>query len=138
MIHKTQKLPLLVLLYSVIIYLVVFGLLIGGSLLFSFSISLAWGWIFGAVITVLNYGTIILQANRLQARVAAKITTPYRSQGYALLRLVLSGVGMLVAALWKIDNQEVLNLFSLFASYLLISGVIYVSGAQFRIAKAKV
>jgi hypothetical protein len=138
MINKTQKLPSLVLTYSLVIYLFIFAVLIGLAFGFSIPFSLAWGWLLGAFITVLNYGTILLQAQRIQARVMAKITTPYRGQGYALFRLVLSGLGMATAALLKPDGVEIFNLFSLFASYLIISLVIYVSGAQFRIGKTTV
>jgi hypothetical protein len=135
MASNTQKLPVLVLLYSIAIYSGVFLLFILSSWLFELNIAIAWGWLLGAFIAVINYGTILLQASRLQLRVEAKITTPYFSQGYALLRLILSAIGMLIAALWKFNDVEIFNLFSLFAAYLVISLVIYITGANFRIAK---
>jgi hypothetical protein len=74
----------------------------------------------------------IFQAKRLQARINAKITSPYRGNGYALARLVLSGLGMLACVLIEINNDEVFNLFTLFAAYLVISGIIFVTGSQFQ------
>ena len=130
-----MKLPRQIMMYIALIYGIV---LMIGFILPSFvalPYSFAWGWLLGAIITSFNYGLIFLQASRLQARVEANIQTPYRSQGYTFARLVLSASGMLACVFIKINDQEVFNLFTLFAAYLVIAVVIYITGAQLRAAK---
>jgi hypothetical protein len=39
---------------------------------------------------------------------------------------------MLACVLIEINNNEVFNLFTLFASYLVIAGIIFVTGSQFQ------
>jgi len=129
------KLPIKVILYSGLLYLFVFFVFLLLSFFFDVPFSLAWGWILGAFISNLTYGLIMLQASRLQARVQAKITTPYRGQGYTMARYALSGAGMLLSVFVKINDQEVFNLFTVFAAYLVISIVIYVSGAQVKMTR---
>lgn len=130
--HRRKKIPSKILIYSTIMYGVGFSLFLIGFFLNLTSLSLALGWLLGAMIATFNYASIIFQASRLQARINAKITTPYRGTGYALARLVLSALGMLACVLIEINNDEVFNLFTLFASYLVISGIIFVTGSQFQ------
>jgi hypothetical protein len=130
--HNRKEIPNKILIYSTIIYSIIF--LIFFSLFFLDFVSLAWslGWLLGAIIASLNYYSIIFQATRLKARIDAKITTPYRGNGYAFARLVLSALGMLACVLIESNNKEVFNLFTLFAAYLVISGVIFITGSQYQ------
>ena len=133
--QKTPYLPKQVLIYSSLIYAFVFLVLFFGASLFQLPYAIAYGWILGAAIATINYGTIMLQAKRVQQRVEAQIKTPYFGQGYALFRLVLSGAGMLMCVLIKPNDVEVFNLFALFPAYLVFSAVIYLSGAQYKVKK---
>jgi uncharacterized membrane protein YiaA len=130
--HSRKKIPSKILIYSTIMYSVGFLLFSIGFFINLTSLSWALGWLLGAMIATFNYASIIFQATRLQARINAKITTPYRGTGYALARLVLSALGMLACVLIEINNDEVFNLFTLFAAYLVISGIIFVTGSQFQ------
>ena len=130
--HSRKKIPSKILIYSTIMYSVGFLLFLIGFFINLTSLSWALGWLLGAMIATFNYASIIFQATRLQARINAKITTPYRGTGYALARLVLSALGMLACVLIEINNDEVFNLFTLFAAYLVISGIIFVTGSQFQ------
>ena len=130
--HNRKEIPNKILIYSTVIYSIIF--LIFLSLFLVNVVSLAWslGWLLGAIIASLNYYSIIFQATRLKARIDAKITTPYRGNGYAFARLVLSALGMLACVLIEFNNNEVFNLFTLFAAYLVISGIIFITGSQFQ------
>ncbi len=134
---QRDKLPYQILGYSLLVYLVGFILLIITASLNLFSYAIAWGWLLGAAITTLNYLSIFFQTKRIQQRVEAKMNSPYRGQGYIVGRFVLSGLGMLAAVLIKINDQEIFNLFSLFAAYLMISIVIFITGAQLKAAKVQ-
>ena len=138
MARTGPKLPQKILVYSAVVYAIVFLIMLGLSLFFSIPFSIGNGWILGAIIASLNYGSILLQASRLQARIQANITTPYYGQGYAFARLALSAAGMLLAVFIKLNDVEVFNLFSVFAAYLIISLVIYVTGAQVKATKVSV
>ena len=131
------KLPQKILAYSAIVYAFVFMVMLVTSLFSSIPFSIGNGWLLGALIASLNYGSILLQAARLQARIQANITTPYYGQGYAFARLALSAAGMLIAVFIKLNALEVFNLFSLFAAYLIISIVIYITGAQVKSTKGQ-
>lgn len=128
----TTRLPTKILTLSVIICSGIAVILFTLFFLDIIPLSIVLGWILGAVITVINYSSIIFQASRLKARIKANIKTPYTGRGYALARFVLSGLGMLICVLATSNNQEIFNLFSLFAAYLVIPGVIYITGAQFK------
>lgn len=130
-----KNLPLSILIKATLIFTIGLIILIALFLFNIIPLSISLGWFLGAVISTLNYGSIILQSRRLQQRVASQIKTPYVSQGYAFARLIFSGVGMVICVLFKPNNTEVFNLFSLFAAYLVHSIVIYITGAQFKIAK---
>ena len=138
MARTGPKLPQKILVYSAVVYAIVFLIMLGLSLFFSIPFSIGNGWILGAIIASLNYGSILLQASRLQARIQANITTPYYGQGYAFARLALSAAGMLLAVFIKLNDVVVFNLFSVFAAYLIISLVIYVTGAQVKATKVSV
>lgn len=130
--RKSTKLPLSILLYSTFVFIIGFIIFLVLYFLNFVTFSLAMGWILGALISSFNYGTILFQSRRLQARIEANIKTPYVSQGYALARLIFSGVGMLICVLFKPNNVEFFNLFSLFGAYLVISLIIFVTGAQYK------
>lgn len=127
-----SKIPYTILNYALVVYFFGFVTLLVFSLLNFFNLSILFGWTLGAVISSINYGTIIFQSKRIQQRVEAQIKSPYVSQGYALARLILSGLGMLICVLVKPNNVEMFNLFSLFASYLVFSLIIYLTGAQYK------
>ncbi len=130
--HSRNKITNKILIYSTIFYLLIFLVFLGIYFLNFIPLSWSLGWFLGAIIASFNYASIIFQATRLKARIDAKITTPYRSSGYALARLVLSAFGMLACVLIEVNNQEVFNLFSLFAAYLVIAGIIFITGSQFQ------
>jgi hypothetical protein len=130
--QRRIKIPSKILIYSTVIYSVVFAFLFLSFLLNFNPLSWSLGWLLGAIIASFNYGTIIFQATRLKARIDAKITTPYRGSGYALARLVFSALGMLACVLIEVGNDEVFNLFTLFAAYLVIAGIIFITGSQFQ------
>jgi uncharacterized membrane protein len=130
--HSRKKIPSKILIYSTVIYSIIFILFLMAFFLDLIGLSWSLGWLLGALIASFNYASIIFQATRLQARIDAKITTPYRGTGYALARLLLSAFGMLACVLIEINNNEVFNLFTLFASYLVIAGIIFVTGSQFQ------
>ena len=100
---------------------------------FNLGFDLLFGWLLGAVITLLNYGLIFVQARRLQLRVTLNMSPTTRS-GYMMLRLLLSGAGFMAAVLIK-DTQDVaiFNIFTVFAAYLVISVVIFITGANFKV-----
>lgn len=130
--HSRKKIPSKILIYSTILYGVILVVFFGAFFFNLIPLSWSLGWLLGAIIASLNYASIIFQAARLKARIDANITTPYRGSGYALARLVLSALGMLACVLIEIDNDEVFNLFTLFAAYLVIAGVIFITGSQFQ------
>lgn len=130
--HSRKKIPSKILIYSTILYGVILVVFFGAFFFNLIPLSWSLGWLLGAIIASLNYASIIFQAARLKARIDANITTPYRGSGYALARLVLSALGMLACVLIEINNDEVFNLFTLFAAYLVIAGVIFITGSQFQ------
>lgn len=130
--HNRKKIPNKILIYSTIIYSIIFLVFLIAFLINLIPLSWSLGWLLGSIIASLNYASIIFQATRLKARVDAKITTPYRGTGYALSRLVVSALGMLACVLIELNNAEVFNLFTLFAAYLVIAGIIFVTGSQFQ------
>jgi hypothetical protein len=136
--HSRKKIPSKILIYSTVIYSIIFSVLLFTYFLNFNPLSWSLGWLLGAIIASLNYGTIIFQATRLKARIDAKITTPYRGSGYALARLVFSALGMLACVLIESNNNEVFNLFTLFAAYLVISGTIFITGSQYQPARKTV
>ena len=130
--HSRKKIPSKILIYSTVIYSIVFAVFFIAFLLNLIPVSWSLGWLLGASIASFNYASIIFQATRLKARIDAKITTPYRGSGYAFARLVLSALGMLACVLFEVGNDEVFNLFTLFAAYLVIAGIIFITGSQFQ------
>jgi hypothetical protein len=101
--------------------------------LLNLGFDLLYGWVLGAAITLLNYGLIFVQAKRLQLRVTLNMSPTTRS-GYMFVRLLLSGSGFMAAVLIK-DSQDVplFNIFTVFAAYLVISIVIFITGANFKV-----
>ena len=133
--NNLREIPNKIIIYSTIIYSIVFLAFIILYVLNMIPLSWSLGWLLGAIIASFNYYSIIFQANRLKARIDAKIMTPYRGSGYAFARLVLSASGMLACVLIEFDNNEVFNLFTLFAAYLVISVIIFITGSQYQPVK---
>lgn len=133
---STNKLPLTILLKAIVIFILGFILLVTLYFFNILTLSISLGWLLGALISSLNYGSIIFQSRRLQQRIEAQIKTPYVSQGYAMARLIFSGLGMIICVLYKPNDVEVFNLFSLFAAYLVHSVMIYLTGAQYKVTKS--
>ncbi len=132
--NTIRQLPLKVLTLSFVFFAVVFLSLIIFSLLELIPFSWAFGWLLGAVIGTLNYGLIILQANRLTLSIQHGIK-PNAGPGYMFLRLTIFGLGLTAAALVKYENNELFNVFSVFLAYLVISGTIFVTGANFQVKR---
>lgn len=126
-----RQLPLKVLLLSFVIFGVVLIILFGLS--FTEFIPFSWGlgWLLGAFIGSLNYGLIILQANRLTLSVQNGLK-PNAGPGYMMTRLMIFALGLLAAVLLKYQNQEIFNIFSVFLAYLVISATIFITGANFK------
>lgn len=137
MMKSAQSLTTSILIYSLLLFAVGFILFTVLSVVFTLPYSLGNGWLLGGSLSIVNYLLIMFQAKRLQMRVEANIQTPYISQGYSFLRLVISALGLLASVFIKLNDLEVFNLFTVFAAYLVISGVIFLTGAQFKIAQPK-
>jgi hypothetical protein len=135
MTTKSLALTTFVIKASVVIYLIGTLILYSLSLLSILAYAFGNGWILGGTIALLNYGIIMFQAKRLQQRIEAKILTPYRRQGYSLVRFALSALGLLLSVTIKLNDREVFNVYTVFIAYLVISTVIFISGAQFKIGK---
>jgi hypothetical protein len=128
-------LPRMITFISIIIYLGIALLLIVITPYFSLPYSILWGWLLGTVINMINYGLIFVQANRLQLSIENQLPTKTRS-GYMVGRLLLSSIGFLMAVLIKgSEGQEIFNIFSVFAAYLVISIVIFITGANYRVKR---
>jgi hypothetical protein len=134
---SAQSLTTSILIYSLLLFAVGFILFTVLSVVSTLPYSLGNGWLLGGSLSIVNYLLIMFQAKRLQMRVEANIQTPYISQGYSFLRLVISALGLLASVFIKLNDLEVFNLFTVFAAYLVISGVIFLTGAQFKIAQPK-
>lgn len=135
MTKSAPSLTMSILLYSLLLFAVGFIVFTLLSVFLTLPFSLGNGWLLGGSLSILNYLLIMFQAKRLQMRVEANIKTPYIAQGYSLLRLVISALGLLASVFIKLNDLEVFNLFTVFAAYLVISGVIFLTGAQYKIAK---
>jgi hypothetical protein len=132
--NSVRQLPLKILGTSLIVF--VFGaiaLFIGYFLSWN-PISWPLGWLLGSVIGSINYGFIIFQANRLTLGVQHKMRAG-ASPLYMVSRLTLFALGLLASVYIKVDNQELFNIFTIFVAYLVISSIIFITGANFRTMK---
>jgi hypothetical protein len=103
--------------------------------IFSLGFDILFGWLLGAVINLINYFLIFVQARRLQLKVVNQLNPTTRS-GYMFLRMGLSTVGFMIAVLIKDSaGNDIFNLFSVFAAYLVISVVIFITGASLKVKK---
>ncbi len=131
-----RQLPLKVLKISFVFFVFVLTILFILSFLHLIPLSWALGWLLGSLIGTLNYGLIMLQAQRLTLSIQHGLK-PNTGPGYMMTRLVIFSLGLLIAVLVKNNNVEIFNIFSVFLAYLVISGTIFVTGANFK-SKIKV
>ena len=132
--NSIRQLPLNILAKAFYVFLLVAVILF--TLFFIEIIPLSWplGWILGSVIGSINYGLIIVQANRLTLGVQNKVKAG-ASPIYMVSRLGLFAIGLLASVFLRLDNVELFNIFTIFASYLVISSIIFITGANFRTMK---
>ncbi len=132
--NSIRQLPLNILAKAFMVFLV------GGILLFVIYFiglsPLSWplGWLLGSFIGSINYGLIIVQANRLTLGVQQKVRAG-ASPLYMVSRLALFGVGLLASVFITLDGVELFNIFTIFIAYLVISAIIFITGANFRTMK---
>ncbi len=131
-----RQLPLRVLLLSLVVFVFVFIVLLALTLIQLIPLSWSMGWLLGSAIGTLNFALIMLQAKRLSLSIINGIK-PNAGPGYMIARLVIFGLGLLASVLIKVGNLEIFNVFSVFLAYLVISGIIFITGANFQ-SKAKV
>jgi hypothetical protein len=129
--NSIRQLPLNILAKAFYVFLLVALILF--TLFFIEIIPLSWplGWILGSVIGSINYGLIIVQANRLTLGVQNKVKAG-ASPIYMVSRLGLFAIGLLASVFIRLDNVELFNIFTIFVSYLVISSIIFITGANFR------
>ncbi len=129
--RSLRQLPLKVLLLSFVFFVAVLTTLFILSIFDLTPYSWALGWLLGSLIGTLNYGLIMLQAQRLTLSIQHGLK-PNTGPGYMMTRLVIFALGLLSAVLVKNNNVEVFNVFSVFLAYLVISSTIFVTGANFK------
>jgi hypothetical protein len=137
MINKDHPLfyPRLITVIALITYFTVALLMVFLLPIFSLGFDILFGWLLGAVINLINYFLIFVQARRLQLKVVNQLNPTTRS-GYMFLRMGLSTVGFMIAVLIKDSaGNDIFNLFSVFAAYLVISVVIFITGASLKVKK---
>jgi hypothetical protein len=137
MINKDHPLfyPRLITVIALITYFTVALLMVFLLPIFSLGFDILFGWLLGAVINLINYFLIFVQARRLQLKVVNQLNPTTRS-GYMFLRMGLSTVGFMIAVLIKDSSgNDIFNLFSVFAAYLVISVVIFITGASLKVKK---
>jgi hypothetical protein len=132
--NSVRQLPLKILGISLIVFLLGAILLFIGFFLSLNSISWPLGWVLGSLIGSINYGFIIFQANRLTLAAKYKMRAG-ASPLYMVSRLGLFALGLLASVYIKLDGVELFNIFTIFLAYLVISGIIFLTGANFRIIK---
>ena len=138
MLNKNSPLfyPQLITVIALITYFLVAILMLVLLPIFSLGNDILFGWILGALINLLNYFLIFVQARRLQLKVTNNLNPSTRS-GYMFLRLALSAVGFMIAVLVEDSSgHPIFNLFSVFAAYLVISVVIFITGASLKVKKS--
>ena len=135
--NSVRQLPLNILVKAFDIFL--FTAILLFILYFVGLIPLSWplGWILGSVIGSINYGLIIIQANRLTLGVQHKIRAGV-SPMYMMSRFGLFAIGLLASVFIKLDDVELFNIFTIFVAYLVISSIIFITGANFRTIKRKI
>jgi|GEM_PF-1894184 len=134
--NSIQQLPLKILAKAFIVFFIV-GIVLFVIYFLGWS-PLSWplGWVLGSVIGSINYGIIIIQANRLTLGVQNKIRAGV-SPMYMMFRFGLFAIGLLASIFIKFDDFELFNIFTIFVAYLVISSIIFITGANFRIIKKR-
>jgi uncharacterized membrane protein YGL010W len=138
MINKDHPLfyPRLITVIALITYFTVALLMVFLLPIFSLGFDILFGWLLGAVINLINYFLIFVQARRLQLKVENKLGLTTRS-GYMFLRMGLSTLGFMISVLILDDSgKAIFNIFSVFAAYLVISVVIFITGASLKVKKS--
>lgn len=128
--------PRLITLIAVITYVLVAIVMFFLLPVISLGFDILFGWLLGAFINLINYFLIFVQARRLQLKVVNNLNPTTRS-GYMFLRMGLSTVGFVTAVLVEDSSgNRIFNLFAVFAAYLVISVVIFITGASLKVKKS--
>ena len=131
---SVNQIPFKILYQAFIIYLIVATALFLVYFLNFTPLSWALGWLLGSLIGSMNYLFIIFQANRLALGVQHKIKSG-ASPMYMVSRLGLFALGLLASIFIRVNDIEIFNIFTIFLAYLVISSIIFITGANFRTMK---
>jgi hypothetical protein len=124
-----RQLPFIIIINSFVLFFVISVILF--SLYYLLITPFSWflGWILGFLISLINFLLIILQTNRIENAVKYGLK-PNLGSGYLFFRFLLFTLGFIISATLKINNQEIFNIFSVFAGYLSVSLIIYMFGGS--------
>jgi hypothetical protein len=133
---SVSQIPIKILYQAFIIFLIVATALFLLYFLNFTPLSWALGWLLGSLIGSMNYLFIIFQANRLALGVKHKIKSG-ASPMYMVSRLGLFALGLLASIFIRVNDIEIFNIFTIFLAYLVISAIIFLTGANFNTIKSK-
>jgi hypothetical protein len=133
---SVSQIPFKILYQAFIIFLIVATALFSLYFLNFTPLSWALGWLLGSLIGSMNYLFIIFQANRLALGVQHKIKSG-ASPMYMVSRLGLFALGLLASIFIRVNDIEIFNIFTIFLAYLVISAIIFLTGANFNTIKSK-
>jgi hypothetical protein len=133
---SVSQIPIKILYQAFIIFLIVATALFLLYFLNFTPLSWALGWLLGSLIGSMNYLFIIFQANRLALGVQHKIKSG-ASPMYMISRLGLFALGLLASIFIRVNDIEIFNIFTIFLAYLVISAIIFLTGANFNTIKSK-
>jgi len=134
--NSVSQIPFKILYQAFIIFLIVATALFLLYFLNFTPLSWALGWLLGSLIGSMNYLFIIFQANRLALGVQHKIKSG-ASPMYMISRLGLFALGLLASIFIRVNDIEIFNIFTIFLAYLVISAIIFLTGANFNTIKSK-
>jgi hypothetical protein len=134
--NSVSQIPFKILYQAFIIFLIVATALFLLYFLNFTPLSWALGWLLGSLIGSMNYLFIIFQANRLALGVQHKIKSG-ASPMYMVSRLGLFALGLLASIFIRVNDIEIFNIFTIFLAYLVISAIIFLTGANFNTIKSK-
>jgi hypothetical protein len=134
--NSVSQIPFKILYQAFIIFLIVATALFLLYFLNFTPLSWALGWLLGSLIGSMNYLFIIFQANRLALGVQHKIKSG-ASPMYMVSRLGLFALGLLASIFIRVNDLEIFNIFTIFLAYLVISAIIFLTGANFNTIKSK-
>lgn len=121
------ELPKTILKISALIYSLIALILVVVAMFSNLWVLPLW-WTIGAVITLINYATILLQTRLLQQVALAGGKRSFGGNLY-IVRLTLSGIGLFGAAYLVNDPAlQLLSIGAVFVAYLLNSFIILVMG----------